>query len=191
MMADILRQPQAAIEDMTRDEARQLTDEIKGKTEELWSLVIVAHDRKAYRALGYATWPEYLAAEFEMSRSRSYQLLDQARVIKEIQAATGEMSTKVDISEREARDIKPVLDRVTERIREEVATVAPEQARAIVDQIIKEERGKQLAVVEGQRAARTLAEEFPALAIRTSSGRRRTDSSRFGFARSSSAFCAR
>jgi hypothetical protein len=41
-------------------------------------------------------------------------------VIREIESAAG-VSTTVDISEREARDLKPVIGQVTDAIRERVA----------------------------------------------------------------------
>lgn len=81
-----------------------------------------------------------MSAEFDMSRSRSYQLLDQGRVVREIQGA---VSTKVDIDERAARDIKPHLDDVTDEIQERIAEepgAAPARVRDIVGKVIDDHR---------------------------------------------------
>lgn len=61
----------------TPDEARHLTDAIKSSAERLWSLLMEAHDRKAWAALGYTTWRDYAMTEFGMSQSHAYRLLDQ------------------------------------------------------------------------------------------------------------------
>ena len=67
------------------------------------------------KALGYESWGGYVKAEFHMSRSHSYQLIDQGRVVRALQDA-GQVSTMVDITEREARRIKPRLEQMTEAI---------------------------------------------------------------------------
>lgn len=92
---------------MTPAEARTLTDTIKAAAETMWSLLRDSHDLGAWAALGYSSWREYAMTEFGISQSRAYQILDQAKVIAEIEAAS---STTVEITEREARDLKPVLD---------------------------------------------------------------------------------
>lgn len=105
---------------ITKAQARKLTDRIKTAADQLWSLLLEAHDGGAWKALGYKNWAAYVAAEFDMSRSRSYQLIDKGRVVAALQGAAGDLSTTVDISERQARDIKPVLPEVTQEIRERV-----------------------------------------------------------------------
>lgn len=82
-------------------EARALTDEIKGSVERTWLLLSNAHERKAWAALGYGSWRDYAMAEFGLSQSHAYRLLDAARVVREIEAAAG--SPFGEISEKEAR----------------------------------------------------------------------------------------
>lgn len=113
---------------ITPDQARALTDRIRDSVEATWSLLLEAHESRAWAALGYSTWAEYVSAEFDMSRSRSYQLLDQGRVVREIQGA---VSTKVDIDERAARDIKPHLDDVTDEIQERIAEELGERLQVV------------------------------------------------------------
>lgn len=72
---------------LTQDEARMLTTEIQRTTVRLWLLVTEAHDRAAHFALGYDSWDDYVRAEFKMSPSRSYQLLDTGHVMRAIAAS--------------------------------------------------------------------------------------------------------
>lgn len=68
----------------TEAEARAITERIKTAAEAIWSLLLEAHERHAWAALGYDRWEDYVRAEFDMTRGRAYQLLDQARVVREI-----------------------------------------------------------------------------------------------------------
>ena len=104
---------------ITEAQARQLTDRIKTAADQLWSLLLEAHESKAWAALGYKNWREYAVAEFSVSQSRAYQLLDQAVVVTAIQEAAN--STMVEISERAAREIKPAIREVAEEISAKVA----------------------------------------------------------------------
>lgn len=111
--------PQVAL---TKGQARKLTDQINAKSGELWSLLKEASDRQAWAALGYKSWRDYAVAEFSVSQSRAYQLLDQAGVVTAIQEAAN--STMVEISERAAREIKPAIREVTKEISGKVAAGA-------------------------------------------------------------------
>lgn len=106
---------------MSHTEARQITDQINQKSNELWSLLKEAHERNAWEALGYKNWRDYAIAEFNVSQSHAYRLLDQATVITAIQEAAsspmGENHAPVEISERTAREIKPKLAKVVDEIK--------------------------------------------------------------------------
>lgn len=116
---------------MSKADARKLTQKIKTAVDDLWSLLVQAHNWKAWKALEYQTWEAYVSAEFNMSRQRSYQLIDQGKVIHAIAEAAGKMSTTVDISERDARDLKSDLPAVADQIKARVeAGTAPEKAIA-------------------------------------------------------------
>lgn len=97
---------------MDRAEAQAITDRIRNAVDNLGALVEQAHDRRAWKAMGYPTWEAYVSAEFGFTRQRSYQLLDQGRVAKALGEATGDLSTDVVISEAAAREIKPQIDTV-------------------------------------------------------------------------------
>ena len=125
----------------TADEAREITDRIKGAAESIWSLLLEAHEKKAWAALGYATWELYVRAEFDMGRQYAYRLLDQARVIREIGAVSP--MGDIEISEREAREIKPVLTEVKEAVAERVAALpdpTPEAVKETVREVVTEKR---------------------------------------------------
>jgi hypothetical protein len=107
-------------DELSKAEAKKLTKKIKEATDHLWYLLVGAREGKAWRALGYPTWDAYVKAEFGMGRSRSYQLLDQGKVVEALRDATGDLSTDVDISEAAARDIKADLPDVVEEIRTRV-----------------------------------------------------------------------
>lgn len=127
----------------TPDEARDLTDRIKQTAESIWSLLLEAHERRAWMALGYESWERYVRTEFDMTRSYSYRVLDQGIVIRALGQATGSVSPIGDIPEWHARDIKPVLSEVTETVRDRIQSVpdaTPEQRRQIVQDVINEHR---------------------------------------------------
>jgi phage N-6-adenine-methyltransferase len=120
---------------MTPDEARQLTNEIKSATERLWSLLLQAYEGRAWQALGYESWRAWATAEFDYSQSHAYRMLDQARVIHALTEATGSVSPIGEISEYEAREIKPRLGEAVEDVRELVDEGMP--PRQAVDRIVE------------------------------------------------------
>lgn len=130
---------------MSTSEARSITDQIKEHTDAVWKLLVVAHEGQAWKPLGYSTWADYVAGEFSMSRAYSYRVLDQARVIRAIEEAVspnGDISAA--LTEKAARDIKPVLSTVVDDIREGVADLGPEpepeRVQAVVDEVVQSHR---------------------------------------------------
>lgn len=88
-------------------EARKLTTQIKHVGVRLWLLVAEAHDRQAWAALGYASWKDYATQELQMSESRSYQVLEQARVMRAISDAGADPN---EIEPPTARDTRVIKD---------------------------------------------------------------------------------
>jgi hypothetical protein len=74
---------------MTEAEARKITAEIKTWAGTLWLKIEAAHRGQAWRALGYESWGTYLEAEFDISRSRGYQLVAHARAVRALAEAAG------------------------------------------------------------------------------------------------------
>lgn len=105
---------------LTHREAMDLTGRIKTAANNLWQLLLEAHERKAWKALSYPTWEAYVKAEFDMSRSNAYRLLDQGRVTRAIEEAGGNVPHAGQITQRDVDAIKPVLPEVAEEIRNRV-----------------------------------------------------------------------
>jgi hypothetical protein len=52
----------------TKTEARKFTDSIRADVQALWAKVLEAHDRKAWAALGYDSFRDYMREEFDHDR---------------------------------------------------------------------------------------------------------------------------
>jgi hypothetical protein len=113
-LADI-KEPTAHLLD--KADATALTLRIRTAVEGVRDMLLEAHDRQAWKALGYNSWSAYVRGEFDMGRAHSYRLLDQGRVIKAIGHATGKVSHMGDISERTARELKSDLPGAIEEIK--------------------------------------------------------------------------
>lgn len=124
---------------LEEEAARKLTEDIKSTTTALYILLKKAHDTKAWISLGYSSWTEYISKEFDFSRARSYQLINQANVIEEINEASG---LNLYITEREARDIKKRLPEITKKLKEDVknADLDESEAEDKAKEIIKSEK---------------------------------------------------
>ena len=96
--------------------AKELTESIKSTATATCLLLQQAHDKKAWKTLGYKTWAEYIENEFKFTRVRSYQLLAQASVIKEISEAS---DTEIFLTEKEAKLIKKELPKITAKVSDE------------------------------------------------------------------------
>lgn len=118
------------VSDFDAVEARAITTRIKEAAESIWSLLLEAHDRKAWNALGYRTWADYVGVEFDMARAHSYRLLTQARVIREIESVSPDGDIAPLISEPIARDLKPVLAEVKAEIKQAVKNIPADQPEA-------------------------------------------------------------
>lgn len=94
---------------MDRQEALTLTANIKHAVEDVAQLIADAHDREAWRALGYESWAGYVSGEFPFTRQRSYQLVDQGRAMRLLAAEVGR---PVEVTAREAQILKKEPQRV-------------------------------------------------------------------------------
>lgn len=126
--------------ELTYEEARELTDHIRATADMLYVLISRAHAGKAWKALGYDSFKDYVKEEFNISRSRAYQLLDQARVVEEITAIAPE-GAQFTITEADARDVKSALDELVPEIKERTENLDDdEDAGAIIEDLIKDFR---------------------------------------------------
>jgi hypothetical protein len=100
------RQPDASPRaDMTLDEAKKRTQEIRHDLASLGEKLLDLYERRAWRVLGYGSWGTYCKKEFERTAAWAYQQLEAARM-------RNELSTLVDTSalkERQARELTNLL----------------------------------------------------------------------------------
>jgi hypothetical protein len=61
-------------------QARLLTDEVRADATAMWEKLRTLYEGRAHIALGYSSWADYCAAEFDMRKSQAYRLLDAGRV---------------------------------------------------------------------------------------------------------------
>jgi hypothetical protein len=124
---------------LTEEEAETLTVHIRNGADVMWALLARAHAGKAWEALSYKSWAEYVKQEFHISKSRAYQLLDQAKVVQIVAAAAPE-GTVISISPAAAKDLKKVLDEVVTEIASKTQGLPPAAAAGVVDGIVTQYR---------------------------------------------------
>lgn len=85
-------------DELTRQEARELTDRIRVGLDTVWNDVAEAYTRVAHKALGYDSWDDYCATEFGSNRiklpkedrpEQIRSMFEQGVSIKAIVTATG------------------------------------------------------------------------------------------------------
>lgn len=79
------------VKPMSEAEARKLTSEIDVSKEKHWSLLYVAKLRKAWMALGYENFGEYVQAEFSIKRAQAYNIIKAYELKIEIEEHLGEV----------------------------------------------------------------------------------------------------
>jgi hypothetical protein len=124
--------------------ARQLTERIRSAARRTCLLLLEAHQRRAWLALGYRSWEQYVRREFDMSRRRSYELLDQGRVVQAIQLAA-RLREPPAISAYAALQIKAQLPAVTEAVRQCAAGLPRRRAMMVIDDIVQKARRRAIA----------------------------------------------
>lgn len=124
---------------LSREEAEELTEHIRSTADVLYVLIARAHAGKAYLALGYSSFEKYVKTEFDISRSRAYQFLNQAHVIDAITAAAPD-GTQIKISEAAARDLKNFVDELAPEIKERTEGVDADDAGAIIEDLVNDYR---------------------------------------------------
>lgn len=134
--------PAGIAEPLTTDQARELTDTIRSTSEVLYVLLARAHAGKAWEALGYGSFSDYVREEFDMSRSRAYQVLDQSRVIAAIEAAAPDGTDMPTISEAAARDLKTIIGEVVPEIEARTAGLPAHEAGQVVEEIVEDYRDR-------------------------------------------------
>lgn len=140
---EVIGNTTTTIEDtpLTQDEALELTEAIQSTVTAVYVMLWRAHQGKAYKALGYDTWEEYVRERFDFSVRKSYRLLDLAQTVKAIEEAAPE-DTEVHLTSAQVQDIKRELPRVTARVRTETEGKTPEESTHIIGSIVDETRAE-------------------------------------------------
>lgn len=125
--------------DLTYDDAKLLTEYIRSTADALYVLLHRAHTGKAWKALGYSSFAAYAKSEFDISKSRAYQLLNQAKLVDEITYALPEGAT-VTITEAVARDLKSMASEIVPQVKSETEGMSPEEASAKAQEILEDRR---------------------------------------------------
>jgi 16S rRNA G966 N2-methylase RsmD len=133
-------------------EARRLTNEVKADAAALWSKLLRLYEGGAHAALGYSSWAAYCAAEFDMGKSRSYQVLDAARVVAALPEST---TVEPPANEAQARELGPVM-------RDEGEQAVVEVWRDLRDEFGDLITAKRIRTVVRNRARRMQREHLPA-----------------------------
>lgn len=137
--------------EMSKADAKKLTQKIKTAVDDLWTLLVRAHDGKAWKALGHQTWEAYVEAEFGMSKRRADQLLEKGEVLAALEDATGQMGNTFPISKRDVDAVKADLPAVAEQVKAKVeAGEAPEKAVAAT---VADKRAEKEQAREARKAA--------------------------------------
>lgn len=133
------------------EEAQELTEHIRSTADVLYVLVARAHAGKAHLALGYKNFESYVKEEFNISRSRAYQFLNQANVIAAVESAAPE-GTKIRITEAAARDLKNFVDELTPDIKERTEGLDADEAGEVIEELVSDyrERAKKPVIDEGE-----------------------------------------
>lgn len=133
--------------ELNEDEAREITNKIRTTTNVLYILIARAHAGKAHQALGYSSFEEYIREEFNYSKSYAYKLLNQANVIKAIEAVSPE-GTQVYVSDATARGLKASMDDFIPELEERLADAPADEAGAVIEELITEYKERQAAAAE-------------------------------------------
>lgn len=139
----------------TLDEAtaRALTDEVKADTAALWAKLLDLYEGRAHEALGYPSWGGYCSAEFDLSESRAYQLIDAGRVRSTI-VERGELPAPR--TEAVARELAPLR-------------AEPEQMREAWTETVRE-HGEKPTAKQVRETVRKLEDRLLPNAIRDEHG---------------------
>jgi hypothetical protein len=143
--------PPAPVPVLDRASARTLTERIRRARRETCVLLLEAHERRAASALGYATWEQYVTTEFGLSRSRSYELLDQGRVIVSVQSTVG-VDELPDISAYAASQVKTQLPELLRALRARLPSTGAQDVQSLITELVRSFRkraGQQVASRRG------------------------------------------
>jgi len=129
----------AVVAPCTLKQAQALTVRIQTMQADLYDLVTEAHDRDAWKVLGYDSFGAYAEQELSIGRSQAYRLIDQARVIGAVSEAY-QISGTAGISERAAQQLKAHLEVLRANVTAAVEAADPGEEPAAALRAVAETR---------------------------------------------------
>lgn len=103
---------QAIAIQMSREEAQVLVKEIRADVHSLGEKILRLKDGRGWKALGYASWRECVAAEFKQSQSQLYRLLHAVEVNQALQSADSSLPQLPERHVRELNKLASTQDKV-------------------------------------------------------------------------------
>jgi hypothetical protein len=137
-------------------DAKDLTARIRDRLGEFPLLLLEAHEQRAWVPLRHRSWEQYVRLEFSLSRSRSYELLDQARVIRALRLAAPTQRIP-PISALAANQIKPLLGEVVDELRRHVGGERQVNGAGHIDGVVRDVVARARARVAISKASQSLS----------------------------------
>jgi hypothetical protein len=105
--------------EMGRTEAEQVTQAIKDNFDSLGAMLAQARDRKAYKALGYRSFEAYCQTEFGKSISSAYQLIEDAKVLSQLEERISKEYGEDVILKLPSSHLKPLkeIDNIDDKLK--------------------------------------------------------------------------
>jgi hypothetical protein len=135
---------------MTRDQARKCVEQINSLAGEIGKLLLDLYEREGWKALGYKNWRECATDEFKQSQSRLYELLDAAKVERNI----SDMSEMPRLTKRVVDQLKDLPPGQQKEVYEAAAETAPNgkvtavHVEKVKENILRREFGDGLSALE-------------------------------------------
>jgi len=162
----------ARTERLSKDAARQLTDEAKHHIAAAWRVLWRLYEGDAHTALGHASWHAYCKAEFGFSKSQSYRLRDAGRVAELVPQLGNEAHARefVRLLHDHRDELEEVWSEATRRAEASNRRLTASQIRGVVNEVLDSARQPSVQAADlispspSARCARRLVEVSDELA---------------------------
>lgn len=132
--------------DMNREDAEEVTRLIKENFDSLGDMLLQARNHKAYKALGYHSFESYCQTEFGKSSSSAYQLIEDAKILAQLEAKISENYGEEVILKFPASHLRPL--KTIEGIDEKLKAIEYAQKLAAAENRKATKKDLEIAVFE-------------------------------------------
>jgi hypothetical protein len=116
---------------LSKSEARELTDRIKGAGAELAAMIHRAYHGEAWSVLGYKDWEEYIRIQFNMTDRHSYRLIDFEDIKRTLNSDQLVTPPNSESQVRPLKGLQPSQQREAWQEAQEIAGDAPVTAKHV------------------------------------------------------------